>query len=92
MSQGTDVEPTATPSAVAPADVGDTQGRGAKKPASGDYRDLLRSRRWDAAPLRNPEVEKTDPRIAVAAIVVLCAVTLVVLVAGYASGFWTLST
>ena len=25
---------------------------------TGDYRDRLRSRRWDAAPLRNPEVER----------------------------------
>jgi hypothetical protein len=55
-----------------------------------DYRSGLRSRRWDAAPLRNPEVEKTDPRIAVASIALLAAITLVVLVAGYASGFWQL--
>ena len=53
-----------------------------------DYRDKLRSRRWNAAPLRNTEAEKTDPRIAVAAIVVLSAVTLVVLIVGYGSGFW----
>ena len=45
-------------------------------PASGDYRDQLSSRRWDAAPLRNPEAEKTDPRIAVAAILILAALTL----------------
>jgi hypothetical protein len=57
---------------------------------SGDYRDDLASRRWDAAPLRNPEVDKTDPRIAVAAIVILSAVTLLILVVGYASGFWEL--
>jgi hypothetical protein len=56
--------------------------------SSADYRDQLRSRRWNAAPLENPEVEKTDPRIAVAAIVLISAVTLIVLVAGYASGFW----
>lgn len=55
-----------------------------------DYRDGLRSRRWDAAPLRNPEVEKTDPRIAVAFIIGLSAITLVILVLGYASGFWSL--
>ena len=63
---------------------------GSSLPASGDYRDQLRSRRWNAAPLRNPEVEKTDPRIAVAFIVVLAAITLGVLVLGYASGFWQL--
>lgn len=57
---------------------------------SGDYREGLRSRRWDAAPLENPEVEKTDPRIAVATIVILGAITLLLLVAGYGSGFWSL--
>jgi hypothetical protein len=54
----------------------------------GDYRDRLRSRRWKAAPLENPEVSPTDPRIAVAFIIGLLAVTFVLLVAGYASGFW----
>ena len=58
---------------------------------SGDYRDQLRSRRWDAAPLTNPEVEKTDPRVAVAAIVILGAITLLILVVGYGSGFWELA-
>ena len=54
----------------------------------GDYRERLRSRRWDAAPLTNPEVESTDPRIAVAFIVALLVITFVLLVAGYVSGFW----
>jgi hypothetical protein len=54
----------------------------------GDYRATLRSRRWDAAPLENPEVEPTDPRIAVSFIAGLSALTLVLIVAGYASGFW----
>ncbi len=53
-----------------------------------DYRDGLRSGRWDAAPLENPEVDKTDGRITVAAIAILSAVTLVVLVLGYGSGLW----
>ncbi len=53
-----------------------------------DYRDDLRSRRWNAAPLKNPEAQKTDPRIAVAGIVLLSAITLLVLVLGYGSGFW----
>lgn len=57
-----------------------------------DYRDQLRSRRWNAAPLENPEVEKTDPRIAVAALVALAAVTLLVLVVGYGVGVWSLPT
>lgn len=59
-------------------------------PEVADYRDQLRSRRWDAAPLENPEVEKTDPRIAVAFIVGLAVVTLIVLVAGYGAGVWNL--
>jgi len=54
----------------------------------GDYRDRLGSRRWDAAPLENPEAEKTDPRIAVAFIVGFSVFTFVVLVVGYSSGFW----
>jgi hypothetical protein len=56
----------------------------------GDYRRQLRSRRWDAAPLRNPEVDKTDPRIAVAFIVALAVVTFALVVLGYDSGFWQL--
>ncbi len=58
--------------------------------ATGDWRDRLGSRRWDPAPLRNPEVDKTDPRIAVAFIVGLAALTLAIIVIGYASGFWAL--
>ena len=60
-------------------------------PEAADYRDGLRSRRWNAAPLENPEVEKTDPRIAVAVIVALAVVTLVVLVIGYGIGVWSLT-
>ena len=52
-------------------------------PDEGDYRDELRSRRWNAAPLENPEVEKTDPRIVVGAIVLLAVLTLVIIVIGY---------
>jgi hypothetical protein len=55
---------------------------------TGDYRDRLSSRRWDAAPLENPEARKTDPRIAVAFIVGFSVFTFVVLVVGYSSGFW----
>jgi hypothetical protein len=59
-------------------------------PGQADYRDGLRSRRWNAAPLENPEVEKTDPRIALAAVVGLALVTLVVLIIGYGVGVWSL--
>ena len=54
-----------------------------------DYRDRLRSRRWNAAPLENPEAEPTDPRIAVAAIAVLSVITFVVIALGYGSRFWS---
>ncbi len=50
---------------------------------TGDYRDRLQSRRWNAAPLENPEVEKTDPRLAVLTFLALGAITLIVLVVGY---------
>jgi hypothetical protein len=53
-----------------------------------DYRRQLRSRRWRAAELANAEVSKTNPAIAVLFIVALLALTFVLLVAGYASGFW----
>ena len=66
---------------------------GAVSRQGGDYRDGLRSRRWKAAPLQNPEVEKTDPRIAVLVIVLMSAVTLGVLVLGYGVlGLWSLPT
>ncbi len=56
---------------------------------TGDYRRQLRSRRWKAAPLSNPEVEQTDPRIAVLFVALLGVLTLVVMVVGYGSGFWS---
>lgn len=56
---------------------------------SEDYRKQLRSRRWDAAQLQNPEVEQTDPRIAVLFIALLAGLTFVVLIAGYGIGFWS---
>jgi hypothetical protein len=57
-------------------------------PTADDYRTQLRSRRWNAAPLENPEVDKTNPWIAVGYIAALSAVTFVLLVLGYATGFW----
>lgn len=73
-----------------PADGGGLQ---AVAPESGDYRDDLRSRRWNAAPLANPEVEKTDPRIAAAVIVIFSLITLAILVVGYGVlGVWDLPT
>jgi hypothetical protein len=91
-------EPTSETSELAPATgpggvvarPPDADGALASQGATGDYREQLRSRRWDAAPLRNPEVQKSDPRYALAALVIISAVTLLVLVLGYASGFWQL--
>jgi hypothetical protein len=90
-------EPTSSPSSPLTVSAGSLPEPVVERPAggsasSGDYREQLGSRRWDAAPLRNPEVAKTDPRIAVAAILVLAALTLLILVVGYASGFWALPT
>lgn len=53
-----------------------------------DYRGRLRSRRWDAAPLENPEVGAPSASITVALMVVLLGATFIVIVLGYASGFW----
>lgn len=57
-------------------------------PATEDYRSGLRSRRWDAAELANPEADTTNPWIAVAAILFLGALTFGILVVGYSTGFW----
>jgi len=54
-----------------------------------DYRRQLRSRRWDAAQLKNPEVEQTDPRIAALFIGMLGVLTFAVLIVGYGIGFWS---
>ena len=59
-------------------------------PRQGDYREGLRSRRWNAAPLENPEAQKTDGRIVVGIIILLSIVTFVVLVVGYGAGVWGL--
>jgi len=56
---------------------------------TGDYRVRLRSRRWKAAELKNPEVHQTDPRIAVLFIALLAILTFVIMIVGYGSGFWS---
>jgi len=53
-----------------------------------DHRRKLRSRRWDAAELANPEADVTNPWIAVAFFIGLAALTFGVVVVGYAIGFW----
>jgi len=54
-----------------------------------DYRRRLRSRRWDAAELANPEADTTNPWIAVAFIVGMAALTFVILIVGYALNHWS---
>lgn len=62
----------------------------AATPETVDYRDQLRSRRWDAAPLANPEAEKTDARMVVGALILLAVVTFVIIVVGHVVGLWSL--
>ena len=83
MSDGSELQPTEGRDKTVMYRPGDGGGLQAVAPESGDYRDDLRSRRWNAAPLVNPEVEKTDPRIAVAVIVIFSLLTLAILVVGY---------
>jgi len=54
-----------------------------------DHRRKLRSRRWDAAELANPEADVTNPWIAVAFIIALAALTFGVVVVGYAIDVWS---
>ncbi len=53
-----------------------------------NWRARLRSRRWRAAELRNPEGAPPSPLAAVALFGFLAAATFVLLVLGYGSGFW----
>jgi LPXTG-motif cell wall-anchored protein len=53
-----------------------------------DYRTLLRSRRWKAAALANPDTQKSNPWIVVLGIALLAGGTFAVLVLGYWTGFW----
>ena len=54
------------------------------------WRSRLRSRRWNAAPLSNPELAPTSARAAVLFWVGLAALTFVILVGGYGLGVWKL--
>ena len=53
-----------------------------------NWRRRLRSPRWRAAPLENPEGRATSPVGAVAFFGALALLTFVVLVLGYGTGFW----
>jgi len=88
MSDDSSLRPTAQDNDTTMYRPASEGGLEASPRSDSDYRERLRSRRWDAAPLENPEAERTDPRIAVAAVAVLSVLTLIVLVVGYATGFW----
>jgi hypothetical protein len=53
-----------------------------------NWRGRLRSRRWDVAPLDNPEVAPTSPLMGVAFFIGLAVLTFVLLLLGYGTGFW----
>ena len=90
MTDGSQLQPADGEAKTTMYRPGPEGGLEAGAPEVEDYRDQLRSRRWNAAPLKNPEVEKTDPRIAVGALILLAAVTFAVVVIGYGVGLWSL--
>jgi hypothetical protein len=53
-----------------------------------DWRSTLRSPRWNAAPLKNPEMNPTSRPASVLYWLVLGALTFAILMLGYGSGFW----
>lgn len=53
-----------------------------------DWRTKLRSPRWRAPSLRNPEASLISPASATALLLVLAVITFVLLVAGYGISFW----
>jgi hypothetical protein len=55
---------------------------------SADWRNSLRSPRWNAAPLKNPEMNPTSRPASVLYWLVLGAITFGILMLGYGSGFW----
>ena len=83
MTDGSDLQPAEGEAKTTMYRPGAEGGLEAGAPEAEDYRDQLRSRRWNAAPLENPEVEKTDSRIVVFGIVALATLTFVLLVVGY---------
>ena len=56
-----------------------------------NWRARLRSRRWRAAPLENPEREGLRPISGVIFFGGLAVLTFVLLVVGYTTGFWSLT-
>jgi hypothetical protein len=66
-------------------------GQGGLRPApqtGRDWRSGLRSRRWRAAAIRNPEMNPTRTSAAVLFWAVLATLTFVLLLVGYGTHFW----
>jgi hypothetical protein len=55
------------------------------------WRTRLLSRRWNPAPLSNPELKPTSARVGVLFWVGLAALTFAILVGGYGLGIWRLT-
>ena len=56
--------------------------------AQRSWRGRLGSRRWGPPPLENTDLQPTSNRVAVLFWVFLAALTFVLIVVGYGSGFW----
>jgi hypothetical protein len=54
------------------------------------WRSRLRSRRWDPAPLGNPELQPTSARLGLLFWLSLALLTFVILVVGYGLRVWTM--
>jgi len=52
------------------------------------WRSRLRSRRWNPAPLTNPEIKPTSARVGVLFWLILAALTFAIIVFGYGLGIW----
>jgi hypothetical protein len=52
------------------------------------WRSRLRSRRWNPAPLSNPEMQPTSYRVGVLFWISFAVLTFVILVAGYGLNVW----
>jgi hypothetical protein len=57
-------------------------------PPTSNWREGLRSPRWNVAKLANPEMNPTSSTRSVLLWIVLAAGTFVLLLLGYGSGFW----
>jgi hypothetical protein len=54
-----------------------------------DWREQLESPRWNPAPLKNPEMNPTRTWVSVVFWGAMVALTFVLLLVGYGTGFWS---